>query len=58
MLVAGVARQMNAARILIDMGNPQILALGIAIGDAPGEEVAGGPEAVELEGKFGTLITH
>jgi hypothetical protein len=40
------------------MGNPQILAGSVGIGHAPGEEVAGGRQSVELQREFGTLIPH
>ena len=49
---------MQAARRLVDMGDPQALAGRVGIGDAAGEEGAGSREAVELEREFGTLMAQ
>ena len=49
---------MHAARLIIDMGDPQAFAGGIAVGQAAGKELTGGGQAVELQRKFGTLIPH
>ena len=57
-LVARIARQMQAARVVIDMRDPQALARRIAVGETAGEKFAGGGEAVEFQRKFGTLIPH
>jgi hypothetical protein len=56
--VSGVARQMHAARLVVDMGDPQVLPGGIAVGEAAGKKLAGGRQAVELKREFGTLISH
>ena len=57
-LVALVARQVHAARLIIDMGDPQAFATGIGIGEATRKECARGGKAVQLQRKFGTLISH
>jgi hypothetical protein len=49
---------MEAARIVIDMGDPQVLASEIPVRHASREELAGGGETVELQREFGTLISH
>ncbi len=46
-LIAVMARQMQASRAIIDMGDPQAFALGIAIGQAPGEKGLRGRKSVE-----------
>src|SRR5437763_1507648 len=56
--VAGIALDMDASRIVIDMCDPQALARGIAIGHAAGEEFPRCCQAVELQREFGTLIPH
>src|SRR5437773_2515436 len=56
--IAGIALDMNALRIVIDMRDPQALARGIAIGHAAGEEFPRRCQAVELQREFGTLIPH
>src|SRR5689334_18743145 len=58
LFVAVMATDMQAARFLVDVGDPQPLAPWILFREATGEKVAGGGEAVELQREFGTLITH
>jgi hypothetical protein len=48
----------EAARLVVDMRDPQALALWIFFREAPRKEIAGGSEAVELQREFGTLIPH
>jgi hypothetical protein len=57
-LIAREACNVEAARLIVDMGDPQILALWVSIGDAAGAEGFGGRKAVELERRFGTLEPH
>ena len=57
-LVAPVARDVEAPRPIVDMRNPQALALRVFFGKATGEEVARRGETVELQREFGTLIPH
>ena len=57
-LLAGMARQMKAPRIAVDMGHPDVLAHRVGVGDAACEKAARGREAVELEWKFRTLKAH
>ena len=57
-LVAIMPGNVNAAGLVIDMGNPQILHRRVRIGNAPGKIRSGRGEAVELERGFGTLIAH
>ena len=53
-----VARQMDAAGLLVDMRDPQILARGSPRARQPAKKSTGGGEPVELQRKFGTLIPH
>ena len=39
-LVTRVARDVEASRLVVDMGDPQVFAGRVAIGDAAGEELA------------------
>src|SRR5206468_1772524 len=57
-LVARIALDMDASRVVIDMCDPQALARGVAIGHAAGEEFPRCCQAVELQREFGTLIPH
>ena len=57
-LIALMARQVEAARLVIDMGDPQAFARGIAVGDAAGEERLGSGKPIEFQREFGTLIPH
>jgi hypothetical protein len=56
--VAVVMAEVQAIQLVIDMGDPQTLTPGIRFGDAAGKECPGCGEALELERKFGTLISH
>ncbi len=56
--VAIVAGQMEAPGLIVDMGDPQAFAEGIAIRHAAGEEGPRGGEAVKFQRGFGTLIPH
>ena len=57
-IVARMARQMDAARPLVGVRDPQVLAARIAVGQAAREEGPGRGEPVELQRRFGTLIPH
>ena len=57
-LVSRVPRQMDAAGLTVEMGDEDMFAARSGIGDAAGKEVARGLEAVEFQGKFGTLKAH
>ena len=48
-LVARMARQVEAVRLIIEMRDPQAFPRRIGIGHAAGEEGAGGSQAVELQ---------
>ena len=56
--VAGMPGQVNAVGVIVEMGDPKAFAGGIRVGDAAREECAGGDQAVQLQRKFGTLVTH
>ena len=56
--VAQVARQVDAARLIVEVRDPKCLLVGFLFGEAAGEEIAGGGDAGELERDFGTLTTH
>jgi hypothetical protein len=49
---------MQAARLIVDMCDPQALDGGVAIGQAARKEFPRRGEAVELERGFRTLIAH
>jgi hypothetical protein len=49
---------METTRLLVDVGDKQILAGWIGVGHAPGEEVTRRREPVQLQREFGTLIPH
>ena len=57
-LVALMARQMEAARLIVDMRDPQAFAARIGVGEAAREEGPGCGQPVELQREFGTLIPH
>jgi len=56
--VAIVAGNVDALRTIVDVGDPQALASGIAFREAAREEGPGGGWAVDLQRDFGTLIPH
>src|SRR5690348_3624941 len=56
--VTRMTRNMKASRVVVDMGDPEVLAARVRIRHAPGKEFTGGREAVELQRVFGTLIPH
>ena len=53
-----MARQMDAARLVVDMRNPQMFLAGIGLGEAIGEESPGRIETIETQRGFGTLMEH
>jgi hypothetical protein len=57
-LVSDMAAKVQAAQLIVDVGDPQILPRGIGICETAGEEFPRRGEAVELEREFGTLIPH
>ena len=57
-LIAFMAGKMEAARLLIDMRDPQDVAARVTFCEASGKKLAGGVQAVELQRKFGTLVAH
>ena len=56
--VSIVMGKVQAIQLGVDMRDPQPLAPRIGLRDAPRKECAGCGDAVELERKFGTLISH
>lgn len=56
-LIARMAGEMDAARLLVEMRDPQAFPL-LRFIEAAGEEGLCGGEAVELQREFGTLVTH
>ena len=56
--LAVVAGQMDAARIIVDMRDPEMLLVRIDLRQAAGEEAAGGVETVQAQRGFGTLMEH
>ena len=57
-IVAVMARQMDAARLIVEVGDPQMFLGRITFGKAAGEEAAGRIKAVEQQRGFGTLMKH
>ena len=55
--ISRVAREVDTARFVIEMSNPQVLARRI-FREAAGEEGTRGLDSVELQRRFGTLISH
>ena len=53
-----VTREMEAARLVVDMRDPDAFMDGARIGEAAGEELSRRRKPVELQRKFGTLISH
>ena len=56
--VAAVAGKVQAARLLVEMGDPKAFLAGILLGEAAREELPRRCEAVEGDGDVGTLISH
>ena len=56
--MAVVPRQMDAARVIVDMRDPQMLARRIGLGQAAGEEAVGLLQSFEMQRGFGTLMEH
>ena len=48
----------EAMRLVVHMRDPKSLPPWILFREAAGEKIAGGSETVELQWKFGTLISH
>ncbi|HWT44921.1 MAG TPA: hypothetical protein VN085_03105, partial [Vicinamibacterales bacterium] len=57
-IVARVARQVDAAGILIEVRDPQGFAGRVLLGEAAAEEFTRSGNAVELQRDFGTLKSH
>jgi len=49
---------MNAARLFIEVRDPQALLVGFLFCKAAREEIPGGGDSGELERDFGTLTKH
>ena len=56
--VTGVHRKVQAARLIVEMGDPQALLTGALLLEAPDEELPCRGKAIEGEGNIGTLMTH
>ena len=50
--------QAAALALCIEVRNPKVLQRRVALRDTAAEEGARGCDAIELERRFGTLITH
>ena len=57
-LIARVTRHVYAARLVVQMGHPQLLACGIGAGHAACEEGACRRKAIELRGKVWMIVPH
>ena len=56
--IAVMAAEVNAARVVVDMRDPQMLLLRVGFGQAAGEEAPGLLQAIEMQRGFGTLMEH
>jgi hypothetical protein len=56
--MAVVAGQVQAARVIVDMGDPHMFQARIRLCQAAGEEAPGLVQAVEAQRGFGTLLEH
>ena len=56
--VAVVMAEVQAIEPVADMRDPQALQPRIGLGDAAGKECSGCGKVLQLERKFGTLISH
>ena len=57
-LIAVVASEMEAVRLIVEVGDPQAFAPRIFFRKAAGEEGPRRFDAIELQREFGTLIPH
>ena len=53
-----MAREVETARILVEMRVPEALLARVLLGEAAGEELPCGRKAVEGDGDIGTLMQH
>ncbi len=56
--VAVMAREVQAARIVIDMRDPEMFLVGVRLREAAGEETPRLLQSVETQRGFGTLMEH
>ncbi|MEO7813981.1 MAG: hypothetical protein ABIR87_00885 [Sphingomicrobium sp.] len=56
--VSVMPRQVDAPRLIVDMGDPQMFLVRTSLGEAAREESMGGLEAIEEQRGFGTLMKH
>lgn len=56
--IAAVAGEVDALRLIVDMGDPQAFDVWTGICEATGEEAASSLQPVEFQWVFGTLISH
>ena len=49
---------MEAARLVVEVGDPQALPARVLLGEAIGEEAPRSGKAVEGDGDVGTLMSH
>lgn len=56
-LMPVMARKMDAARLIVDMSDPQMLAVPVTLGQKAGEKPPGRFQPVQTQ-RFGTLMKH
>lgn len=56
--IAGIACEVQALSLLVDVRDPQAFALPVALRETAGEKALGGLVTIELQREFGTLILH
>lgn len=56
--IAPMARDVEAAGFIVEVRDPETLAIGTLFGEAGGKEFARRPKAIELQREFGTLTPH
>ena len=53
-----MAREVEAARLIVEMCDPEAFLAGFFLGEAAGEELPRSRKAVEGDGDIGTLMEH
>jgi len=53
-----MAGDMEATRVVVDVRDPQLFEVCIIFGQATGKKLSSRRQTIELQRKFGTLITH
>ena len=57
-LIALMTGNVETAGLLVDMGDPEAVLLGVGFGEAPLEEIARGGDTAKLQWEFDALVPH